>query len=357
VTSRRGRAARTRARVGARALAPALMLLAAASCGGTRATLLEGIDAGSPPSANLRVDAFLIRAVATCAVGSPCGAADPAQCFSLNDATSTRASFAIAGLRFVPPSDPQAQPGAAGNDQVACFHVSMDDATWNAASQRLDGLRAQVFQASGGDINLDLRVHDVPAIDAGFVVFHTGLFLQPSTLAAIGLPLINRETDFTFAITGASDAATGLAPELVACEGSNWPSQGVLGASTYSWLAMAPACARADVFLRTWLNQVSLSRRDITLAPELYGGSYPACGRGDPDPTRWFPAVDDCTTDPDVVTCGQAACPDVAAFYAHILAAHWPRGRAFDGNYCDDGRIDFDETAVDRGGVCDLIGR
>jgi hypothetical protein len=119
---------------------------------------------------------------------------------------------------------------------------------------------------------------------------------------------------------------------------------------------MSSRCASPATFLRTWLNQVSLSRRDITLAPELYGGSYPACGQGDPDPTRWFPAVDDCVVDPDAGSCGRAACPDAAAFYLHILQKHWPRGRGFDGNYCADGRMDFDETGVDRGGVCDLIG-
>src|SRR4029077_19468160 len=78
-------------------LAPALLVatgLGAIGCGGTRATVLEAIDAGAPPSANLRVDAFLIRAVSTCAVGSPC-AADAAQCFSLADTTGPRASFAI----------------------------------------------------------------------------------------------------------------------------------------------------------------------------------------------------------------------------------------------------------------------
>ncbi len=339
--------------------APALLFatgLGAIGCGGTRATVLEAIDAGAPPSANLRVDAFLIRAVSTCAVGSPC-TADAAQCFSLADTTGPRASFATDGLRFVPPADPLAQPGAPGNNQVACFHVTMDDATFAAAQQLLNGLRAQVFQSSGGDVNLDIRIHDVASIDAGFVPFYTGIFLQPSSLAAIGLPVINHETDFTFAITGSGDPATGLSPKMDQCEGSNWPGKGVLGASTYSWLAMSPSCARGDVVLRAWLNQVSLSRRDIGLAGDLYGGSYPACRRGDPDPTLWFPAVDDCTTDPDVATCGQAACPDSAAFYAHILVNHWPRGRGFDGNYCDDGRMDFDETAVDRGGVCDLIGR
>jgi len=346
--------ARSRARLRVVFLAALVSGVAAAGCGNTRATILETIDAGAPPSANLRVDAFLIRAVSSCAVGTACGGADPSQCFFLSDASGPRASFAVSGLRFVPPGDPATVPG--GSSQVACFRVTLDDATFAAASALLNGLRARVFQSSGGDIDLDIHVHDIAAIDAGFVLFDTGLFLQPPALEAVGLPLVNRETDFTFAITGAGDPTTGLAPEMEQCEGSNWPAQGVLGATTYTWLAMSSRCASAATFLRTWLNQVSLSRRDISLASDLYGGAYPACGRGDPDPTRWFPSVDDCTIDPDASSCGEATCPDLAAFYAHILARHWPRGRGFDGNYCDDGRMDFDETGVDRGGVCDLIG-
>ena len=329
--------------------------LAAAGCGSTTGRVLETIDAGSPPSATLRVDAFLIRSVSTCAVGTACGSSDPTQCFYIADSSGPRVTFANSGLHFVPPSDPSAV--TSGNNQVSCFRVMLDDTTFAAANNLLDGLRAQVFQASGGDVDLDIRRHEVAAIDAGFALFTTGIFLQPPSLATVGLPLVNRETDFTFAITGTGDAATGLAPEMDECEGTNWPSKGVLGASTYTWLAMSPRCASLAMFLRTWLVQVFLSRRDITLAPDLYGGSYPACGRGDPDPTRWFPDVDDCVIDPDASSCGQATCSDAQAFYLHILEKHWPRGRGFDGNWCDDGRMDFDETAVDRGGVCDLIGR
>jgi hypothetical protein len=333
----------------------AVIAATAAGCGATTGRILERIDAGTPPTSNLRVDVFLLRAVATCAVGSACAAADPTSCFYVTDGSGARTSFSSDGLRFVPPADPLAQGG--GGNQVSCFRLVLDDATLAAAKDLMGVLRAQVFQASGGDVNLDLRLHEIPSIDAGFMLFLTGLFLQPASLAAVGLPLINRETDFTFAITGDRDPATGTAPKLDQCEGSNWPAKGVLGASTYSWLAMSSRCARSDTVLRTWLNQVALSRRDITVVSDLYGGNYPACGRGAADPTAWFPQVDDCTTDPDAPTCGRATCPDQAAFYMHILSSHWSRGKAFDGNYCDDGRMDFDETGVDRGGVCDLIGR
>lgn len=337
------------------ALAGGIAAIAAAGCGNTTGRILETIDAGSPPSATLRVDAFLIRSVSTCAVGTACGSSDPTQCFYVADSSGSRVTFANSGLHFVPPSDPSAV--TSGNNQVSCFRMTLDDATFTAASNLLSGLRAQVFQASGGDIDLDIHRHDIAAIDAGLALFTTGIFLQPAALAAVGLSLINRETDFTFAITGIADSSTGVAPKLDRCEGTNWPAQGVLGASTYSWLAMSPRCASPATFLHTWLNQVSLSRRDITLTPNLYDAVYPACATGDPDPTRWFPWVDDCVVDPDVSSCGHATCPDAAAFAQHILEKHWPRGRGFDGNDCDDGRMDFDETGVDRGGVCDLIGR
>ena len=209
-------------------MAGALVVL---GCGNTTGRILETIDAGSPPSATLRVDSFLLRTVSSCAVGTACASTDPTQCFSIGDSSGPRVSFAISGLRFVPPSDPSAV--TSGNNQVSCFRVTLDDATFAAASNLFNGLRAQVFQSSGGDIDLDVRFHDVAAIDAGFALFTTGIFLQPPALNTVGLPLVNRETDFTFAITGVGDAATGLAPEMDQCEGTNWPSKGVLGASTY----------------------------------------------------------------------------------------------------------------------------
>jgi hypothetical protein len=45
------------------------------------------------------------------------------------------------------------------------------------------------------------------------------------------------------------------------------------------------------------------------------------------------------------------------AFYTHLLARHWRRGEPYNGNHCSDGRIDRDETGIDTGGVCDVIGR
>jgi hypothetical protein len=64
----------------------------------------------------------------------------------------------------------------------------------------------------------------------------------------------------------------------------------------------------------------------------------------------------ECGTDPDAPTCGTVNCSS-SSFVRHIFEAHWPKGLTLIGNHCRDGETDFDELAVDSGGVCDLIGR
>jgi hypothetical protein len=60
--------------------------------------------------------------------------------------------------------------------------------------------------------------------------------------------------------------------------------------------------------------------------------------------------------DPDASSCGHANC-DESAFAAHVLTSHWPNPPGLIGNHCRNGRLDYDETASDTGGVCDALGR
>jgi hypothetical protein len=235
----------------------------------------------------------------------------------------------------------------------------LDDDGVTAVGEAINRLRTRVFQDSAGDINLDVRLHEVPAIDAGFSAFGSGLFLEADALVAAALPMVTRETDFVYAITGGGDPESGLAPAIDSCSGTNWLSRGVIGASAYTWMAVAAGCDQDASLMFTWLVQVYFGLRDVMQTPDLYDydRAYPACGQGDPDATRWFPYPADCTTDPDFTACGAAACANRDAFYTHLLAHHWKRGAPFNGNQCSDGRMDRDETGVDTGGVCDLIGR
>lgn len=333
------------------AMAAAAGAMAAAGCGQTSARILESIDAATPPGSNVRLDVFAIRSVTTCAAGSACTARDSAQCFYVADSTGPSISFSTDGLRFLPPGDPLLANAA----QTACFRLALSDADVSAIATLMNGMRAKVFQESGGDINLDVRLHEVPTLEAGFSRYYTGLFLEPATLGSVGLPLLNRETDMVYAITGFQDPDTGLQPKMDFCAGTNSIALGIIGASTYSWLAMSERCAQPGMFLSTFMIQFYFGLRDVTGIPNLYAMNYPACGAGDPDPTRWFPGFNDCTSDPDAPACGASSCPDFTAYYSHVLEKHWVKGTVFNGNYCADGHADYDEDAIDAGGVCELI--
>ena len=332
-------------------VAAAAALLTGVGCGGPAAKILERVDGGAPPSSSPRVDIFLLRSVSTCAVGKACTAQDASQCFYVADASGPRTSFATDGLRFVRPGDPATQT----SDRVECFKMVLDDATANAARDLLAGLRSSVREASGGAIELDLRFHEVASIEAGFIRFYTSLFLPPAALETVGLPSLSRDTDFVYAVSGFRDPETTLQPKVEYCAGTNWLSQGVLGASPYTWMTMPERCRRPELMMGTFLIQAYFAMRD--LARVTTPRDYPACGRGDPDPRQWFPGPEDCTTDPDAPACGLTNCPDEGEFFAHIVSAHWPRTAPYNGNYCADGRMDYDETGIDSGGVCDLIGR
>ena len=148
------------------AKAAALVLIAAGglACGQSTAKILERLEGGTPPSSNIRMDVFLLRAVSSCAVGPPCASSNPDECFFITDAAGARISFDPDAVQFVPPGD----PATMGTAQVRCFRLTIDDAAAASVRELTATLRTQVFQASGGDINLDLRLHEVPSLDAGF---------------------------------------------------------------------------------------------------------------------------------------------------------------------------------------------
>jgi hypothetical protein len=238
-----------------------------------------------------------------------------------------------------------------------CACGAFADADVAKASDLISQLRTRVFQLTSGDINLDIHTHDLAPVNAAFESFSSGLFLQPPALEPAGLADVTRDTDFVFAFTGVSDPASGLVPQMDPCGGTNWLAQGSFGGSTFTWVALNDTCGTLPMATYHFLAQFYFGLRDVTQPAGVTIGSSGRCGQGGSDPTSWFPFVDDCTNDPDVTTCGARSCPDTDAFCAHVLATHWKRGGFFNGNYCADGRMDYDETGVDTGGKCDLIGQ
>jgi hypothetical protein len=342
------------ARLSLMELLSALALLSA--CGSSSGPVLEKVK--DPPGSTLRVDVLIPHEVRSCAIGEVCRFADQSECFTLSDASGPRLSFRPDAVWFVPPDSPD----IAQAQQSGCFRLAIDADTRAAIENAFNQLRQQTFQLSSGEVLLDLRVHDFPSIDAGFKRWDTGIFLQPTALERDGFPVISRETDYVFSVTGLPDLSVGYAPKIDACAGTNWQAQGAFGGTGYTWVS-AP-CATSSQLLWHFLAQSYFALRDVVRFQDVYRGNYPSCGRAGAEPHEWFPRVMyDCVADPDSPTCGDsAACgtaQGTASFLRHILAEHWPRTVELVGNHCGNGMEDgnFGEVGVDTGGDCDLIGR
>jgi hypothetical protein len=339
----------------------ALPLLAA--CGSTSGPVLERVK--EPPGSNVRVDVLLVRDVESCAIGDVCRAADIDQCFTMSDAAGARLAFRPETVLFVPPDSPEIQLA----EQASCFRLTIDTQSRAAIQSGFDALRQQAFQLSDGEILLDLHVHDLGPIDAGFKRWEgkTGIFLQPTALEQVGFPVVSRETDYVYSVTGSADLDFGLAPKVEECAGTNWLDKGGFGGASYTWVS-AP-CAVGAQLLWHFLAQSYFALRDIVHFPNLYGINqaggeqlhrYPACGRATADPQDWFPLGSECFVDPDSATCGSNVCSTAQGsntFVRHLLTEHWPKEPDMVGNHCRNGEEDFDEFGPDMGGVCDLIGR
>jgi hypothetical protein len=325
--------------------------LAHLGCGSSSGPVLERVDPRVPPRWRLRADVFFVNDVVSCAIGRPCSR-DLDTCFALSGA-GTPLYFEPNGIQFVSPGDER----IASADQSGCFRLALDADVHAAVSQALADFRGSVFRLSGGQIDLDYRSHDLPPITAGFKRWEggNGIFLEPAALEGDGLSKVHGDTDYVFAVSGETDPGLGPLPTINPCGGTNWQEQGGFGGTAYTWFSSS--CATSDRFLRHMLHQTYYALRDVTRHDNVYADRYPQCGRGDPDPERWFPRPDDCAVDPDVSSCGDPQCANGDAFLAHIFDAHWPDEPGVIGNHCRNAVQDFDETSIDQGGICDRIGR
>lgn len=332
----------------------AISALVLTACQNESEPLFERIERPVPAQFSQRVDVFLVLDVASCAIGRACSSQDPDRCFYLRKAGVDDVLFEPSGLDFVPPGDPRILSA----EQSACFRLLLEPAARDVTRQAFADMRALVFSASAGKVDLELRVHELGPITAGFKRWErgSGLFLQPTALETQGLPLATADTDYTFAITGESAPELGSLPKIDPCGGTNWQAQGGFAGAAYTWLSSS--CATTGSFLRWhFMTQSYFAVRDVMGFADLYANNnYPDCNHGVSSTHDWFPLPSDCARDPDAPSCGDGNCSE-DTFAAHLFAAHWPNAPGLIGNHCRNHRADFDETAVDTGGVCDHLGR
>jgi hypothetical protein len=346
-----------------RALAAA-WLTAVAACGETQGSVLERVpetetgDAGStPPGTQLRADVLVVRDIASCAIGQPCRT-DPdmrgdTSCFELNFDDGGSIGFRADTLLFVAPDDPRIFDA----EQAQCFDLTLDDQAFSEVRAAFEELRTRIYQQSGDEILLDVRVHEIPSLLTGLVLYENewGIYLPTDALAS-STTRLSRDTDFVFAVSGFRDPERGVAPSIEHCAGTVRSLADGLAGAGYTWLTTE--CAYVDMLVRHWMFQVRYALRDANDFNDEYDGYYPWCGEAYDPPESWFPSPNECSVDPDAPTCGDNRCDGSDdEFVTHVLHAHWPRRRAFVGNHCNDGKRDFDETDVDVGGACEPLGR
>jgi hypothetical protein len=345
----------------------ACSVLSLAACGETSGAVLERIpehqevDAGNssrPPGTPLRADVFVVRNAASVAIGDPCPRNnDPDlrddDCFEFEFDDGNRIGFRTDTLEFVAPDDDRIQQA----EQWVPFDLVVADEDYEAIRRNFEELSTILYQRSNNEIFLDVKIHSIDTAKTGFVRFQNerGIFLPASALEP-SAHLVNRDTDFVMAVTGARDPEQRLTPKVQHCAGTvNDLEDGFAGAG-YTWLTTE--CDYENSLIRHWLLQVTVALPQANDFNDAYMGYYPTCGNFDEDPLDWWPSPDECSVDPDAPRCGDNRCegsdPD---YIEHLLTAHWPRRSNFVGNHCDNGEQDFDETDVDVGGACAVFGR
>jgi hypothetical protein len=299
------------------------------------------------------VAALLYTDIDTCVVGDPCSGAE---CTGLWDDQQTLIEgFQRSNFRSVSPDDPLCTT-AAKHKRV---RLTMPPDQVLERRHQLDVYRANVFRWSNGELNLRIDVQEIGTTKMGLADWGGGLWIGPGEIEAKGRRAVSRFTDFTIVSQGVRDATLGLHHGLGGCGGTIGADGGVGGAG-HSWIPYTGnaywfECSEESVYTHEWLHQTHWALNNLSNFTDLYHESFPACGMGNSDPTRWFPDTHSCNADPDAPYCGMAECGSNDVVNSHVLGEHWKAGRILTANHCRNGVLDYGETAIDVGPECPAV--
>ena len=264
-----------------------------------------------------------------------------------------------------------------GYDYKACVEITLLPEEIDAIKNDMALVKAQVYEWSGGALDLQLRITEIPHEYTGFVApdFVIGPFEIDDELLN---PYVGVDTDFIYVVSGVYDRAQGKQLQI-ACGGS-YGEMSIHGAGfaniQYNDVCNSIMIDQQMVYeplMHEWIHNLDWALYNINLVPDHYQfdspdwakwqhASWPACGKGADDPLSWFPSIDFCEWDPDWIDCNNVAsagrCIHAGelngqiSWYEHVISAHYPRDLQFVGNSCRDGRQNFSETDVDQGWPC-----
>ncbi len=319
----------------------------------------------NPKVSPVTVEAFILARQDTCIGGDPwSGSGDAVPIFNPDDTIHQQWQRDEANNLPValPPGDPRLSQLA----QVECFSFGFRPEEVTAAKAQLQRFAANIKQWTLGAIPVTVRVH---VLSGAFAMTRMGLgfWTDAGDVAAAARPFMTKADDFAIGLTSVHDLTTGRYFQLPAC-GLTLGFESGIGGTGYSWVPNSNnpgfgfQCARDDIIGHEWGHQMeSVVNLLLGLNP-IYDvtGPFPPCGQGARDTFAWYPSSHSTGQDPDSPWCGGAPIlePGARGATAHQLLghfdpslAHYPL-RKLTGNHCDDGKQDWGETGIDKGGNC-----
>jgi hypothetical protein len=334
-------------------------------------------DSGIIYPSKPRFQVFILNPVSTCIVGNDFASGNVCRGPNCGDCNCTWDQFdPPAPLSGVPPSQVN-DPQYADFEHKVCVEITLTQGEIDDIIADMNLIRDQVYDWSGGALDLQMEYTILPHDHIGFVApeFVFGPFEVDDELLN---PYVTTETDFVYVVSGVYDRAQGLNLSY-ACGGS-YGEMSIHGAG-YANIQYNDICNSVTIdgqqvyepLIHEWMHNLDWALYEINQVPDLYQqagpdwanwkhASWPACGKGADDPTSWFPSVDFCEWDPDWRDCNNVASAGAClhagevdgeiSWYEHVISAHYPRDLQFIGNYCRDGGQDVSETGIDQGWPC-----
>ncbi len=340
-------------------------------------TILRNADASSLHVSRPRFQVFILNPVRTCLVGNDFASGSVCRGPNCGDCDCTWEQFDPPAPMVGVSPDHVNDPQYAGYAYKDCVTITLTQQEVNDIIADMQLVRDQVFEWSGGALDLQLETTVLPHDHVGFVApdFVFGPFEVDDELLN---PYVTTQTDFVYTVSGVYDRAQGV--HLAYACGGSYGEMSVHGAG-YANIQYSGACNSVTIagqsvyepLIHEWMHNLDWGLYYINLVPDIYQhvwpdwehwdpGSWPACSTGAANTYAWFPSVDLCEWDPDWRDCNNEASAGAClhagevggsiSWYEHVISAHYPRSVRYIGNHCRDGRQDFGEIGIDQGWPC-----
>lgn len=250
---------------------------------------------------------------------------------------------------------------------MECLNLKLDERETTQIKTEAAKFVSEIYQWTGGAINPELLAVEIAtSSNVEMTQWGMGWYLAPWNVKSLISPFLTEKIDFILLTHDLYDDSQKLVIPSPVCGGTLGADWGV-GGTSYVWVPKTNPgywfeCSHAGNYMHEWLNAMDGTLEKISHVEDIYKGTYPPCGGGDPNGYKWFPlASRDNEVDPDYKACGNPKYCDSMGWdnqrcnlewHKHILKKHYNPLTDLIGNYCRNGAKDFGETGTDCGVAC-----